>query len=121
HTGELAVGDLDAIARHRTGHGAERIVAHLIAEAPRARMDHDGHLAGMDAERRRAPLVVDLIDALDLEEVIPGAERAHLRPASLECRLRDQVRIRAGETSALLGRLEVRAAAEAACHRPCRP
>src|SRR5206468_4457972 len=34
--GELTVRDADAVALHGTSHGAERVVAHLVAEAARA-------------------------------------------------------------------------------------
>src|SRR5712671_1226611 len=49
-----------------------------MAEAPRAGVDEDRNLVLEQAEGRGASAVMDLRDALHLEEVIAGSERAQL-------------------------------------------
>ena len=120
HAGELAVGHADPVARHGASHGAERVVAHLVAEPARPGMDHDRHLARRETECRGGAHVVHLVHALDLEEVVPGAERADLAPPALERRLRHGVGVRVAEAAALLRRLQVGGPAELARHRPRR-
>src|SRR5262249_60548969 len=99
---------------------AERVVAHLVAQSARAGMDHDGGLSLLDAERPRGACVVHALHALHLEEMVPGAERADLRPAPHARRLRDRVRIRAAQAAAVLAVLEVGGAPEALLAGPRR-
>src|SRR5262249_31877184 len=99
---------------------AERVVAHLVAQSARAGMDHDGGLSLLDAERPRGACVVHALHALHLEEMVPGAERADLRPAPHARRLRDRVRIRAAQAAAVLAVLEVGGAPEALLDGPRR-
>ena len=70
-------------------------------------MDHHRDLAGADAEGARGPLVEDLVDHLDLEEVVARAQRAELRPAAVERLAAHRGDVRAGHHPALLGVLEV--------------
>src|SRR5213076_2022809 len=97
-----------------------RVVAHLVAEAARPGMDHDRHLARRETERRGGTRVVHLVHALDLEEVVPGAERADLAPPALERGVGHGVRVRVAQAAALLRRLEIGGPAELARHRPRR-
>ena len=57
--------------------------ADLVAQAARAAVDHHADLPGAQPERGGDGLVVDLVDGLHLEEVVAGAEAAHLAEAAL--------------------------------------
>src|SRR5262249_53557472 len=118
--GELTVRDVDAVALHGTPHGAERVVAHLVAEAAGAGVDHDRGLTQVEAERSGGLRVVDLRHLLDLEEVVPRAERAELGAPALQRRLGDGRGLGGGEAAPLLGRLEITRPPEVARHRPAR-
>ena len=69
---------MDSIAGRRGSHDAQVIVAGLMTEAPRARMDDDGDLPDFQPERRGVVGAIDLIDAADFEEMISRSERAEL-------------------------------------------
>ncbi len=118
--GQLAVGQLDVVAGRRAQHGAQRVVAHLVAEAAAAGVDEHGHAIADQAERGRGLLVVDLGHVAQLAEVVAGAERAELGTAALLGPLRHLVRLGALDAAALLGVVEVAGAAVALGHGPAR-
>ena len=76
--GQLAVRQLDAMARRRHHHAFEELGADLMAEAARPAVDADDDVAFVKAERRSDPRVEDLHDVLHFEIVIPRSERSHL-------------------------------------------
>ena len=82
-TGELTIGHRDAVPSHRGTHQLELILAGLMTESSAPAVDHHGERAGSEPEGLRRAGVEDAIDDLDLEEVIPGAERAKLASSSL--------------------------------------
>src|SRR6266446_6722880 len=49
HRRELPIGKFDAVAAHRVANNLQVVVASLMAEPARARMDDDGNLAELDA------------------------------------------------------------------------
>src|SRR5687768_9561856 len=99
----------------------ERVGADLMPEPPRAGVDHHRDLTEPDAERARSRLVMDLVDHLDLEEVIAGAERAELTSPSLAGPLGHGRGIRAGNASVGLEPLEVCSQALTTADGPRRP
>jgi hypothetical protein len=117
---ELAVGELDAVVAARLHHGLEEIVAHLVAEAARARMDREADRADLEPEVGGDVLAVDLVDDLDLEEVVAAAEGADLGHAAREGALAHGLRIGAGIESAVLDVVEVVGRAVAVVDRPLR-
>jgi hypothetical protein len=81
--GELAVGEVDAVARHDLHHVPNEVGGDLVAEAARAGVDlHDDLIAGQ-AEARGFLLVVQRLDHVDLDEVVAGADGAELVVAAL--------------------------------------
>src|ERR1700687_2736922 len=78
HRRELPVRQFDAVAAHRTTDNLQVVVAGLMAEPARSRMDDDGNLAEFNAERARRLFRINLIDASDFEEMISRAECAEL-------------------------------------------
>ena len=81
-------------------------------------MDHHGDEPRLESERGGGAGVVDLIDLLDLEEVIAGAEGSQLAAAALPRVLRQRVRVAAGEPAVRLDAGEI--AAPAVSGRPRR-
>ncbi len=115
---QLAVGHRDAVAAERLAGRVEIVGADLVAEAARSSVDHDRHLALAEAELARRALVVDHLDRLHLEEVIPRAERAELTSAALARARRHVVGHRALQLSTGLDPLQVLGVAIAGGHRP---
>src|SRR6185312_2404710 len=81
-------------------------------------MDQHAELAGEEAKGARLLGVADLVDAIELEEVVAGAERAHLVAAATARRLRHRGRIGPLQPPALLRTRQIGGAAEAAPDRP---
>ncbi len=77
-------------------------------------MDHHHDLAGGDAEGRGRLAVEDLVDHLDLEEMVAGAQAADLRQAALQGLLADRVGVGARHRAALLGVGEILLGGQAA-------
>ncbi len=117
---ELAVGERDAVARRRLDHALQVLAADLVAEPPRAGVDHHRHPAGDQPEGRGRRRIVHLGDELDLGEVVPRPQGAELPGAALEGPRRDRLRVRPGERAALLDRRQVAARAEAPLDGPGR-
>ena len=117
-TGQLPIGHADAVASERLAGRVEIVGADLVAEPARSRVDHDGHLALAEAERARRRPVVDHLDRLHLEEVIPRAERAELTPAALAGVRRHVVGHRAIQPAAGLDVLQIVRVAIPRAHRP---
>ena len=104
---ELPVGERDAVPRERGVHGPYVVGAHLVAEPARAGMDENRDLPLAEAEDTGRFGVEDPLHPLDLDEVVPGADRAHLAGAAKAGSLRDRARISAGDAAGRLGALEV--------------
>src|SRR5260370_33673854 len=75
HRRELPIRQLDRVATHRSADELQVVVAGLMAEPTRARMDDDGNLAEFDAERARRLFRINLVDAPDFEQMISRAAR----------------------------------------------
>ena len=52
------------------------VAAHLMAQSTRAGVDHGAHLTFPESERRRGRFVLDALDHLQFEEMVPAPERA---------------------------------------------
>ena len=74
--GELPVGDHDAVAPHVLRHPVEGVVAHLVPQPPRPGVEEEDRLPGEKPEGLCCLGEEDLLDLVDLEEVVPRAERA---------------------------------------------
>ncbi|MEX2549405.1 MAG: hypothetical protein WD638_04200 [Nitriliruptoraceae bacterium] len=70
-------------------------------------MDHHTHLAGVEPEPLRRVGIIDPIDGLHLDEVVPGAEAADLPDPASASPVADPCRIRVGDHPAVLAPLEV--------------
>src|SRR5689334_13022528 len=81
-------------------------------------MDQEAQLPGKEPERARLFVVEHFVDAVDLDEVIARAERAHLIAAATERRLRDAIGLGPLELAALFVVREIGGAAEPALDRP---
>jgi len=77
-------------------------------------VDHHGDLPGREAEARRPCGIEDAIHHLHLEEVIPGAQGAHLGAATLEGAVGEGSRIGVVDGAAVLAAGEVEVGAVAA-------
>ncbi len=84
-------------------HGRHVVRAHLVAEAPRAAVDHHRDLAGVQSKDRCSSCVEQPIDHLHLEEMIPGSKGSQLVGAPSPRPLRKLARVRTGQAAALLG------------------
>ena len=69
------------LAEHLQG-----VVAHLVAQAPRAGMDHHADAVLLQAHGAGGRLVEHFLDHLHFEEMVAGAERAALIAAALRWR-----------------------------------
>src|SRR5207249_3483026 len=113
-----AIGHADPVALERPARELEIVGAHLMPEAARARVDHEGHVPRGEAEPLRGPRVVDLVHDLHLEEVVARAEGAELPPAALARAERHAIGIGAVEPALRLDVDEVRGVAVARLDRP---
>src|SRR4029079_7900941 len=118
---ELAVGELDAVVAAGLHHGVEEVVADLVAEASRARVDREADAAGLEPEMVGHVLPVNLVHDLDLEEVVAAAERADLRHPAREGALAGGLRVRSRIEAAVLDVVEVVGSPEAVIDGPLRP
>ena len=85
-----------------------------MAQPARARVDEDGHGAGLEAKGLRAPFVEHALDPLHLDEVVSRPHGSELTRAPLARPLGDGVRVGAVEPSPRLGVLQVVFGADAA-------
>ena len=102
-TGKLRVGKLEAVAFGGVLEGRQVVVANLVAEAARARMDQDGDLALAQTHHLGCNRVEHAVDDLDFEEVVARAERAALVEAASDCPIADAARVSAIQAAAGLG------------------
>src|SRR5229473_2106404 len=107
HRRELPIRKFDRIAAHSSADELQVVVAGLMAEPTRARMDDDGDLAELDAERARRLFGINLIDAPDFEKVISRAERAELFAAAVIGVIGYGIRIGHLEAPVFFGMVEV--------------
>ena len=119
--GELPVRQDDAPAGELAGDVAYVIGADLVAEAPRAAVDHHGGHAAFEPHGAGRLLVVDLVHFLHLEEVVARAERAELVAAPALRALAHRARVGVGQHATLLAVIEVARRAQAAPDRPGGP
>src|SRR5512146_1326311 len=97
------------------------IGADLLTQTARSAVEEDDDLADrVDAHHARRVRIEDLVDGLDLEEVIAGAERSELRTTAVTRGARHPRRIRAGRGAVLLGELEILVPPAADLHGPTR-
>jgi len=75
--GQLPVGQLDAILGRRAAEHPQGVVAHLIAQAARAGMDHHANGLLGQAHGAGGRLVVDFLDHLHFEEMVARASVPH--------------------------------------------
>src|SRR6266550_3576957 len=107
---QLPVREHDAVLVRGGDHRLEGVIAHLVAEAPRAGVDEDGDGAGREPEPISGGPVVALRDIADLDEMVAAADGAELVLAALFGALRDACRIGSGERPLALDRFQVRVA-----------
>jgi hypothetical protein len=81
---------------------ADVVGADLVPETARARVDHHTELARVDPEPFRRCDIVDLVDDLHLDEVVAGAEAAHLSESTLTSPSADLGRVGTGDHAAVL-------------------
>src|SRR5690606_9978625 len=116
HAGQLPIRHPDAVLGHRPFHATHVVGADLVAESARAAVDHHAHLALAQPESGRDLLVVDLLDRLHLEEVIPRAEAAQLGQPTLDRAVADLARIGVGDRPELLASIQIPLTALALLH-----
>src|SRR5690606_25551306 len=97
------------------------VIADLVAEPPRTRMDEHRHKPRPKAERFRSVVVVDLVHPAHLDEVIAGADSAELIAAPLDGPPAHLVGIGAIEAATALEVLEVSHFAKPVANGPARP
>ena len=106
-TCELAIGQFDAVLLRHAAQRLEAVLAHLIAQAARAGVDHDGYPALLEPEYAGRVLIDHLLDHLHFEEVVAAAERAALRAAALKGAVGNEVGPRSVEPPASLGHVQI--------------
>ncbi len=99
---ELPVGQIDAVAARGVEHDLDEVVADLVAEAARPRVDRERDAPLVEPEPRGRARVEDLVHDLDLDEVVARAHGAQLRPPPLLRPLRHRARVGEVEPAALL-------------------
>src|SRR5687768_1773465 len=75
---QLAIGQEDLVDITAVVHQAHKVGAGLVPEPARAGVYHYRGLSRKKPERRGPLLVEDALDLLDLDEMIPRADRAQL-------------------------------------------
>ncbi len=108
---ELPIGQLDRVPCHGLVHHRQIVIADLIAESARARVDNHRHRLRLEPHDACGLLVIDLRDVPKFQEVITGAERADLRSAALHRALGYVVRVGAADAAAFLDVVEIGRAA----------
>ena len=83
-TGQLPVGQLDAVLGRDFSQRQQRVVAHLIAQPARAGVDHHADEVFFEAHRVGGRFVEDFVDHLDFEKMVARAERAALVAAAFQ-------------------------------------
>lgn len=83
HAGQLAVGHMDAVARHRLLHHPDMVGADLVTQPAGPAVDHHAHLALAKTEGCGRPGIVHLLDRLYLEEVVARSQAADLPEPAL--------------------------------------
>jgi len=119
--GQLPVGQADADLVDMLHQPRQVVVAHLVPEAAGAAVDHDDHLPRLDAQGGGRVAVEDLLDDLHLEEVIAGAQGAHLVLSPFEGALADRVRVGAGQAAPVLHRIQISGGTIAVFYGPAGP
>ena len=102
-TGELPVGKLEAVSLGCVLERRQVVVAHLVAQPARARMDQDGDLAFAQTHDLGRSRVEHAVDDLDFEKVVAGAERAALVETAGDRAIADPARVGAFQAAAGLG------------------
>ena len=117
---ELAVRQRYVVLTHRGLHGAQGIVADLVAAAARARVDEHRELAREEPEDRGRARLKDLRDFLKFQEMVAAAQGAQLVLPPLHRARAGALRVRLGQGPAVLHGLQVGTLAVAPLHRPAR-
>jgi hypothetical protein len=112
-TGQLLVGDTDAVPAHRRLHGAYVVGADLVAQPPRSTVDHHAEQVGPQAQRLGDRGVVDLLDRLHLQEMVARSEAAELPAPPLAGPVPDRPRIGVGDCAPVLAERQIVRLAEA--------
>ncbi len=115
---ELSVRKVDAVLLRRVAKLLDGVLADLVAEASRPRMDHHADAALRQAQHRSRLLVEHLVDDLHLDEVVAAAQRAALVLASLVRTVGHAVGVGSLDAPAGLGGLEILGAPEALLDDP---
>src|ERR1019366_1288545 len=118
--GELSIGQADSVTGHRATDKFEIVIAGLVAQAARARMDQDRHLTEFESQRIGKLRVIDLVDAADFEKVIARTEGAQLLRTALVSALANAVGVGVREHSAFFGMFEVALGSVSVAQRPLR-
>ena len=72
------------MAPSRVDHGLQVVVAHLVTETARPRVDDHRGASPFQPESARGHRVVDLVDLAHLHEMVPGSDGPQLVAATLE-------------------------------------
>ncbi len=104
---QLAVGQLDVVAPHSPLEIAHVIRADLVPEATRAAVDLQDQVALHQSHRIGGLGIEDLLDDIDFDEVIAGAQRADLGAAALLGFLAHLSRVSSIQAAVLFGPPEV--------------
>jgi hypothetical protein len=107
NAGQLAVGNVDPKRAHHLVHALQGVGADLMAEPARPGVHHHADLSDEQPHRVRGVVVEHLLDHLDLEEVVPGAEASELRGAAVDGAIGDMLGTRVLQYAAVLGELGV--------------
>ena len=103
HADQLPVGELDPILPDGALHVADIVRAHLVSISARATVDLHRDVPQCQPEGLRRLLVVDLVDLVDLQEVVPRSKGPHLLAAPLLGPLADLGGVGAVDPAELLG------------------
>lgn len=118
--GQLPVGKADSVPLDVALHLLEVVRRDLVAAAPRSAVDGDRDRPLPQAEGSRRPFVEDVLDHVELEEVVAGAEGAQLREAPLPRLVADLGRVGLRHAAVLLRRIQVLLPAVSVLHGPLR-
>src|ERR1019366_9167292 len=118
--GERAIGQVDSVTGHRATDKFEIVIAGLVAQAARARMDQNRDLTEFESQRIGKLRVIDLVDAADFEKVIARTEGTQLLRTALVSALAYAVGVGAREHPAFFGMFEVALGSVSVAQRPLR-
>lgn len=116
-TGAQGVGDRDAVGGQGAEHRADMVGADLVAEAPRAAVNHHADPAAGEPEDASGVGTGERVDGFDLQEVVARPKAAELAKTPVQGAVGHHDGVCVGEPAEVLAADEVGLDAEPGRHR----